>query len=520
MQEDAAAAARAARARPGPRARAGQGAATTATELRRADRRRPRRARRARRRVASRGCCAAATPSSPPGCSCSPRPTAAAIVALDQRRRGPGHAPAGNGIAAIGAAGRAHRLLHRGRDRSEQHRRRRRRSLGPQHRGSTPSRASTPRPKAVIDVQDARPADRLAAGGGALWIGNGGGEAANATVSISRVDPGHAEITRTVKLPDSVGQAAGRASGFPRDRGRRGRGLGGERQRPCSASTPRPAGSSRPSTQREPTIAAGAEGVWIVEARQRREAHRSAHEPGRRDDPSRQPRTVGDRRRRRLGVGDVRGGLAVADQTRAAPDHADDRRRARRLVRRLRRRRGLDRQLRRRQGLPHRPAHEQVTARIPVGAPQALAAGGGSAWVSVAGRTRAGALPASSCGEVASGGRKPDVLIASDLPLQGPFGADQRAMADAIRFVLDDHDFRAGNTSSATDLATTRPRRPASSSSAGAPRTRTRTRTQSDLVAVIGPYNSFCAQVEIPILNRATGGPLAMISPSTTLTRA
>ena len=36
------------------------------------------------------------------------------------------------------------------------------------------------------------------------------------------------------------------------------------------------------------------------------------------------------------------------------------------------------------------------------------------------------------------------------------------------------------------------------------------------LVAVIGTYSSFCAEVEIPILNRAPGGPVAMISPSNT----
>jgi branched-chain amino acid transport system substrate-binding protein len=33
-------------------------------------------------------------------------------------------------------------------------------------------------------------------------------------------------------------------------------------------------------------------------------------------------------------------------------------------------------------------------------------------------------------------------------------------------------------------------------------------------VAVIGTWHSGCASVEIPILNRASGGPLAMISPS------
>ena len=37
------------------------------------------------------------------------------------------------------------------------------------------------------------------------------------------------------------------------------------------------------------------------------------------------------------------------------------------------------------------------------------------------------------------------------------------------------------------------------------------------LVAVIGPHNSGCAEIEIPILNRAPGGPLAMISPTNTV---
>jgi branched-chain amino acid transport system substrate-binding protein len=37
-----------------------------------------------------------------------------------------------------------------------------------------------------------------------------------------------------------------------------------------------------------------------------------------------------------------------------------------------------------------------------------------------------------------------------------------------------------------------------------------------ELVAVIGPYNSDCAGAQIPILNGAPGGPLAMISPANT----
>ena len=72
-----------------------------------------------------------------------------------------------------------------------------------------------------------------------------------------------------------------------------------------------------------------------------------------------------------------------------------------------------------------------------------LAAGAGSAWVSTAGATRAGTLPASACDDV-PGGARADVLIASDLPLQGADDPAPRAMADAIRAVLAQHGFRAG----------------------------------------------------------------------------
>ena len=77
------------------------------------------------------------------------------------------------------------------------------------------------------------------------------------------------------------------------------------------------------------------------------------------------------------------------------------------------------------------PATNQVTARVPVGAAQALAAGAGSAWVSVAGGSRSGVLPASACGELIAGGGRPEVLIASNLPLRGP--SDRRHAHDGRR---------------------------------------------------------------------------------------
>ena len=149
------------------------------------------------------------------------------------------------------------------------------------------------------------------------------------------------------------------------------------------------------------------------------------------------------------------------------------------------------------------PRTNAVTARVAVGAPQALAAGEGSAWVSVAGAPEAGALPAFACGEVLSGGRKPDLLVASDLPLRGPESAGPRAMADAIRSVIERHGFRAGGHSvgyascddSTAQSGTFELRRCAANANAYA--------RAEELVAVIGPYNSGCAEVQIPILNRA-----------------
>ena len=91
------------------------------------------------------------------------------------------------------------------------------------------------------------------------------------------------------------------------------------------------------------------------------------------------------------------------------------------------------------------------------GTPQGIAVGSGSVWVSLAGGTSAHSSGVAGCAPIASGGRKPDVLIASDLPLQGPSIA--RTFAAAVQFVLRSHGFRAGRyTSSDSSRVTTRPR--------------------------------------------------------------
>jgi ABC-type branched-subunit amino acid transport system substrate-binding protein len=164
------------------------------------------------------------------------------------------------------------------------------------------------------------------------------------------------------------------------------------------------------------------------------------------------------------------------------------------------------------------PDTNKVTARASVGAPQALAAGAGSGWVSVAGETTEGALDKTVCGEVASGTGTPDVLIASDLPLQGPGSSDPRAMEGAIRHVIERRAFKAGGYTvgyQSCDVSTPQTggfefRKCAANASAYA--------HAKQLVAVIGPWSSFCGQVQIPITNRAPGGPLAMVSAISTHT--
>ena len=153
--------------------------------------------------------------------------------------------------------------------------------------------------------------------------------------------------------------------------------------------------------------------------------------------------------------------------------------------------------------------------------PQALAAGDGTAWVSVAGGTQTGSLPAADCGPLEPPGVRPDVLVASDLPLQGPSSA--RTLAAAVRFVLAQHRFKGGRYSvgfQSCDDSTARAqvsdffKCATNARDFGAP---------AKLVAVIGPYDSSCAQIEIPVLNRAPTGPVALVSPSNTfagLTRA
>jgi branched-chain amino acid transport system substrate-binding protein len=169
------------------------------------------------------------------------------------------------------------------------------------------------------------------------------------------------------------------------------------------------------------------------------------------------------------------------------------------------------------------PAKNAVTQTITLpGTLQGIAAVEGKVWVSVVG-TGSGVLPTSACSAIESGGRDPDVLIASDLPLRGETGRITRSMSAAILFVLRRHGFKAGERTvgyQSCDDSTAQVGRfeffkCGSNAKAYAAAKR--------LVGLIGTYNSGCATIELPIVNRSESGALPMISPANTyigLTRA
>ena len=334
----------------------------------------------------------------------------------------------------------------------------------------------------------------IAAGAGALWLGNGGGESGNYTVSISRIDPRTSAVTNTVKLPDRTGNAAIATFNWGRPDIVVGAGAVWALNPDHTVSRIDPETGRLVATidVEAGSIAADDEGVWVASGSAVTRIDPRTNRVGRtirlavedasgiavgagkvwvsaqRDgvvwqiEPGPQPVT------RSIAVGVGVEYIAFGAGAVWAGNYIDG------TVSRI------------------DPRTNGVT-RVPVGAVQALAAGAGGAWVSTAGRPAAGTLPASVCGELVSGGRKPDVLIASDLPLQGPNGAGPRAMADAIRLALEQRDFKAGRYTvgyRSCDESTAQTggfenRRCAANAEAYA--------GADDLVALIGPYSSFCA---------------------------
>jgi len=129
-------------------------------------------------------------------------------------------------------------------------------------------------------------------------------------------------------------------------------------------------------------------------------------------------------------------------------------------------------------------------------------------------RSGATPLPASSCSAIQNSGGK--ILIASDLPLEGSGRTQTAQMSRAIKFILQQHGWKAGNYSLAFQSCDDATAQAGKWDSGKASANANAYAQNSSVGAVIGTFNSGAAEIEIPILNRAPNGPIAMVSPANT----
>ena len=123
------------------------------------------------------------------------------------------------------------------------------------------------------------------------------------------------------------------------------------------------------------------------------------------------------------------------------------------------------------------------------------------------------ALPSASCGPIRQGEEEPDALIASDFPLQGANRALTTEMADAIEYMLEQQDWKAGDTVLGYQSCDDSTAQAGSWDSAKCSSNGRAYANNASVVGVIGTFNSGCAKLVIPIANRES---LAMVSPANT----
>jgi branched-chain amino acid transport system substrate-binding protein len=127
------------------------------------------------------------------------------------------------------------------------------------------------------------------------------------------------------------------------------------------------------------------------------------------------------------------------------------------------------------------------------------------------------ALPASSCSDIYyEGSGSPQYIIASDLPLQGSGRTQTVQMTAAIKYILKKDNFKAGKYTIGYQSCDDSTAQAGKWDSAKCSANANAYANDSSVIGVIGTFNSGCAEIEIPVLNRAPNGPLGMVSPANT----
>jgi branched-chain amino acid transport system substrate-binding protein len=127
------------------------------------------------------------------------------------------------------------------------------------------------------------------------------------------------------------------------------------------------------------------------------------------------------------------------------------------------------------------------------------------------------ALPSASCGPIRyEGDGEPEFLISSDLPLQGANRSLTTEMADAIEFTLSQRDWKAGDANIGYQSCDDSTAQAGSWDSAKCSSNARAYAANEKLLGLVGTFNSGCAKLVIPVMNRASNGPVAMVSPANT----
>jgi len=152
---------------------------------------------------------------------------------------------------------------------------------------------------------------------------------------------------------------------------------------------------------------------------------------------------------------------------------------------------------------------------VVAGVAAALAAGySGTARSATSGVTP---LPSSSCGPVVyKGSGTPDFIVASDLPLQGAIRHQTVQISRAILWDLANRGWKAGSLKIGYQSCDDSTAQTGGWDSAKCATNGRLYAGNRSVIGVVGTFNSGCAKIIVPILNRANPGPLPMVSPANT----
>ena len=125
------------------------------------------------------------------------------------------------------------------------------------------------------------------------------------------------------------------------------------------------------------------------------------------------------------------------------------------------------------------------------------------------------ALPSSSCGPIVyKGSGTPDFIIPADLPLQGAIRHQTVQISRAMIWALAAKGWKAGNLKIGFQSCDDSTAQTGGWDTAKCATNAHLYANNKSVIGVLGTFNSGCAKIEVPVLNRA--GPLAMVSPANT----